>query len=90
MAINVGMHARWLSPYYQQMASFYVAALALAIALLTATIGLHQLLRPVDKLSPPAGKKWQLPPGPAGWPLIGNLLQYGKGEAAVGHPLPNR
>ncbi len=46
-------------------------------------LALRSLLRPVDHASPPAGKRWRLPPGPAGYPMIGNLLLFQKGEMAV-------
>lgn len=42
------------------------------------------LLRPVDK---GRGRKWRLPRGPRGWPLIGNLFLYLEGEVAVSGPL---
>lgn len=44
---------------------------------------LRQLLLPVDKRRPPAGKKWKLPPGPRGYPILGNLFLFAKGEMGV-------
>lgn len=46
-------------------------------------VALSQLLKPVDRCLLPFQKKWKLPPGPKGWPVIGNLLLYRKGEAGV-------
>ncbi|EXJ56532.1 hypothetical protein A1O7_06876 [Cladophialophora yegresii CBS 114405] len=45
-----------------------------------AILGLYQLLKPIDKRRSPTGRKWRLPPGPRGWPVIGDLFLYAKGE----------
>lgn len=87
MATGVPNHAQW-ALYHERISTAYIVVLAFAVVIIAALLGFHHLLRPVDKLSPPAGKQWKLPPGPAGWPLIGNLLMYGNGEAAVSCPLP--
>jgi cytochrome P450 len=51
------------------------------------TLGLYQLLKPGDKRRSPTGKKWKLPPGPRGWPIIGDLFLYAKGEDGVSETL---
>ena len=56
-------------------------SLVLGVALLTAAV--VRLLKPIDQGPAPTGKKWKLPPGPRGYPVIGNLLLYEQGEAAV-------
>ncbi|OCT48679.1 hypothetical protein CLCR_05286 [Cladophialophora carrionii] len=48
-----------------------------------AMVGLYQLLKPIDKRRSPTGKKWKLPPGPRGWPIVGDLFLYAKGEEGV-------
>ncbi|KAK4951529.1 hypothetical protein LTR10_010505 [Elasticomyces elasticus] len=55
----------------------------LGLVALVALVAFHRLLRPVDHAPSPAGKKWKLPPGPFGYPIIGNLLLYQKGTIAV-------
>lgn len=57
---------------------------ALVIVFSSLLLYLKQLLRPVDKRRPPNGKKWKLPPGPRGLPIVGNLFLFAKGEQAVG------
>ena len=51
----------------------------LAIFLLVG-LGVLEIVRrvflPPHRRSAPNGKRWQMPPGPAGLPLFGNLLQY--------------
>ena len=67
------------------MALLQVTGLSLAATVVVVLIALRQLLQPVDHAAPPGGKKWKLPPGPKGYPIIGNLLLYFKGSAAVSH-----
>ena len=57
--------------------------LVLLLLALTVLLGLRELLKPVDRYPSPRGRKWRLPPGPRGLPLIGNLLLYSQGERAV-------
>uniref|UniRef100_A0A8H7N148 Cytochrome P450 n=1 Tax=Bionectria ochroleuca TaxID=29856 RepID=A0A8H7N148_BIOOC len=59
------------------MQAFVTAASVLVIAFL---FRVHQLLKAVDQLPAPPGKKWKLPPGPRGLPYLGNLLLYSKEE----------
>ncbi|KPI45704.1 O-methylsterigmatocystin oxido [Cyphellophora attinorum] len=73
-----------LQPVFRM--SFSEAALILFLGVFFLFVALFRLLRPVDRRPPPTGKKWRLPPGPRGYPLIGNLLLYGQGEAA-GHQI---
>ncbi|KAK5169328.1 uncharacterized protein LTR77_005303 [Saxophila tyrrhenica] len=61
----------------------WVIAILSVLAFLMVFAALHRLLRPVDRLPAPSGKKWKLPPGPSGWPFIGSLLLYSKGEVAA-------
>jgi hypothetical protein len=63
--------------------SIFEVTLVLFLGICFLFAGLFWLLRPVDRRPSPSGKKWRLPPGPRGYPLIGNLLLYGQGEAAV-------
>ena len=51
-------------------------ALALPIALIL--LLLKELSNPVDKKWKLRGKKWKLPPGPKGSPIVGNLLQFSR------------
>ena len=51
----------------------------LAIVLLTVTGVLETIRRvflPPHRRRAPDGRRWEMPPGPAGLPLFGNLLQY--------------
>ena len=36
----------------------------------------REVFRPLHRRTPPKGKHWRLPPGPAGTPLMGNLRQF--------------
>lgn len=60
-------------------------AISASVLLVAFLFRVHQLLRPVDRLRAPPGKKWKLPPGPRGLPYLGNLLLYNKGEEAVSY-----
>jgi hypothetical protein len=53
-----------------------LVALALPIALLF--LLLKELSKPVDKKWKLRGRKWKLPPGPKGSPIVGNLLQFSR------------
>ena len=51
-------------------------------------LALYQLLKPVDRRASSSGKEWKLPQGPRGWPIVGNLFLYARGEDGVsGTPL---
>ncbi|TVY81707.1 Cytochrome P450 monooxygenase patH [Lachnellula suecica] len=41
-------------------------------------IAIRELCKPVDKKWKLGGKKWKLPPGPLGSPIVGNLWQFSK------------
>lgn len=83
MISNWHQHGRQ-SPFDRIPASNIQLALLITGAVtLLAFLGLHCLLKPVDKRPAPSGKSWKLPPGPKGLPLIGDLLLYRKGEVAV-------
>ena len=60
---------------------------ALVVVICSLVLYLRQLLLPVDKRNPPKGKRWKLPPGPQGFPILGNLFLFAKGEQAVGTTL---
>ncbi len=75
----------------QKIQMFFAPAEIVRLVLLAGTsvfliviLALHELLRPVDKRTSPPGKRWKLPPGPRGWPIVGNLFLYAKGEDGVG------
>ena len=36
----------------------------------------REVFRPLHRRTPPKGKHWSLPPGPAGIPVMGNLRQF--------------
>ncbi|RVX70565.1 hypothetical protein B0A52_05216 [Exophiala mesophila] len=56
---------------------------ALVVVICSLVLYLRQLLLPVDKRNPPKGKRWKLPPGPQGFPILGNLFLFAKGEQAA-------
>ena len=49
---------------------------ALALPIVIILLFLKELSKPVDKKWKLRGKKWNLPPGPKGSPIVGNLLQF--------------
>ncbi|KAH6670723.1 cytochrome P450 [Halenospora varia] len=54
--------------------SLAVVAVFIVVVLVT----VRELCKPVDKKWSFTGKKWKLPPGPKGSPIVGNLLQFAK------------
>lgn len=57
-----------------QIESSYYPYLGLFLFLCSSCVAIAQFLKPTDlKWSP--GKKWAMPPGPAGVPVLGNLPQ---------------
>ena len=71
---------RLVLPPLTDLQTLLVAALIFTIAVF---VFFEELLKPVDKQKPPSGKKWKLPPGPRGYPIVGDLFFYLKGEKAV-------
>lgn len=44
-----------------------------AACLVTIILSFREIFTPVGKRRPPPGKKWKLPPGPRGVPILGSL-----------------
>lgn len=67
---------------------------ALALPVVLVLLFLRELSKPVDKKWRLGGKKWKLPPGPKGKPIVGNLWQFSKARDTgklipyVGNPKP--
>ena len=84
MALSTRQIVLWTQEAWTGSSPLQIAVASLCLLLLSISLSLRRLLRPVDQRPAPYGKTWKLPPGPRGWPMIGNLLLYYKGEAGVG------
>lgn len=50
--------------------------LALVLVPTVCLLVVQRIFRPPHRRTPPKGKQWALPPGPAGVPVVGNLRQF--------------
>ena len=55
--------------------SSYAPYVGFFLLLCSSCVALVQFLKPTDLKSSPGAKKWAMPPGPPGVPVLGNLSQ---------------
>jgi hypothetical protein len=65
----------WLS--YQSILTCII------LSLTTVFLAIQAIFKTPDKRRNPNGKPWRLPPGPQGWPIIGNMIELRSGSEAV-------
>ena len=65
-----------LGPNDIAISYFQASVFSLAILSTVILFSIREIFKPPHWRQPPKGKRWKLPPGPPGIPVVGNLLQF--------------